>query len=102
MLVLALCLQALPAAVPRPAGRSPGTSRAGFRTRTSFIISFQPGLSEEEIAAFYQEYNLTQMDDLDPVAAEEGRTLALAFVPADVTPSLVDNVAVTAAQAMPS
>ena len=92
VLVLALCLQALPAAVFAQQGEAQEQVAPAF-VPGQLIISFQPGLSEEEIAAFYQEYNLTQMDDLDPVAAEEGRTLALAFVPADVTPSLVDNVA---------
>ena len=92
VLVLALCLQALPAAVFAQQGEAQEEVAPAF-VPGQIIISFQPGLGEEEIAAFYQEYNLTQMDNLDPSAPDEGRLLALAFVPADVTPSLLDNVA---------
>ena len=56
VLVLALCLQALPAAVFAQQGEAQEQVAPAF-VPGQLIISFQPGLSEEEIAAFYQEYN---------------------------------------------
>lgn len=57
------------------------------------IIAFHQWVTEDEIEEFYQKYDLTQMDDLNPVAAEESETLVLAFVPADVTTELVSTLA---------
>ena len=44
------------------------------------IIRFQPALTEEEIQEFYQEYGLTEMDDLDRAPADQKRPLKLTFV----------------------
>lgn len=54
------------------------------------IIRFQPSLSAEEIKAFYQEYGLTEMDDLDPAPEGQDRPLRLAFVPSDVDQQLLN------------
>jgi hypothetical protein len=56
------------------------------------IIRFQPELTPEEIQAFYQEYGLTEMDDLDPAPADKDRPLKLAFVPVDVDQGLIDTL----------
>lgn len=56
------------------------------------IIRFQPGLTPEEIQAFYEEYGLTEMDDLDPAPTDEERPLKLAFVPVDVDQELIDTL----------
>src|SRR5215203_7555803 len=53
------------------------------------IIRFKPSVTPEEIDAFYQEYGLTEMDDLDPAPGGEERALRLAFVPADVDQELI-------------
>ncbi len=56
------------------------------------IIRFQPTLTPDEIQAFYQEYSLTEMDDLDPAPTEEVKPLKLAFVPVDVNQELIDTL----------
>ncbi len=56
------------------------------------IIRFQPGTTQEEIDAFYQEYGLTEMDDLDRAPTEETDPLKLAFVPVEVNQSFIDTL----------
>lgn len=56
------------------------------------IIRFQDGLSPEEIAAFYKEYGLTEMDDLNRQTVTAGQELKLTFVPVDVNQTLIDTL----------
>ena len=86
-LAFVLCLQLLPAATVAQQEEVTADFVPG-----QLIIAFQPWVTTEEIDEFYQEYNLTQMEDLDPGAPEDSQALVLAFVPADVTPNLVDTL----------
>ncbi|MFN2202119.1 MAG: CARDB domain-containing protein [Caldilineaceae bacterium] len=56
------------------------------------IVAFQPWVTQDEIDEFYQEYDVTVMEDLDPAASEDNPPLVLAFVPADITPNLVTMI----------
>ncbi len=56
------------------------------------IIRFQEGLGAEEIDAFYQEYGLTEMDDLNRLAVVAHQELKLAFVSVDVDQTLIDTL----------
>src|SRR3954467_11920830 len=56
------------------------------------IIKFQPSLTPEEIQAFYTEYGLTEIDDLDPAPSDADRPLKLTFVSTDVDQSLIDTL----------
>ena len=54
------------------------------------ILRFQPGLTPEEITAFYQEYGLSEMEDLNRAPEAEAAALKLAFVPVEVNPSFIE------------
>lgn len=57
------------------------------------IVSFAPGTTDAQIDEYYDRYNLTEMDDLNPAATVDGAALTrLAFVPADVSPELVASL----------
>jgi subtilase family serine protease/subtilisin family serine protease len=56
------------------------------------IIRFQPGVTPDEIAAFFQEYGLTEMDDLDRAPVDAADALKLAFVPVEVNQSFIDTL----------
>ncbi len=96
ILAAVLVLQALPfsliAQETEPAQEQPGDELLPAFAPGQLIIAFQPWVTEDEITEFYEEYDLTHMENLDPAAPEDSAALVLAFVPADVTPSLVDTM----------
>lgn len=60
------------------------------------IIRFQPGTTDEEIAAFYQEYNLREEEDLNGVQTESDDTTAselkLAATSEEIVPAFVSEL----------
>lgn len=56
------------------------------------IIRFQPEVTPEEIDAFFQEYGLTEMDDLDRAPTDAPEPLKLAFVPVEVNQPFIDTL----------
>ena len=67
-LIIALCLQVLPTASlaqEQPPAQDEEILPAFVPGQ--LIIAFQPWVTEDEIAEFYQEYNLTHMDDVQTI-----------------------------------
>ncbi len=56
------------------------------------IIRFAPGVTAEQIDAFYKEYGLTEMDDLHRTPTPETAALKLTFVPVEVNQPLIDRL----------
>src|SRR5262249_40396011 len=56
------------------------------------IIKFQPSLTPDEIQAFYKEYGLTEIDNLDPAPSDADRPVKLTFVATDIDQSLLDTL----------
>ncbi|MEX1018249.1 MAG: S8 family serine peptidase, partial [Litorilinea sp.] len=56
------------------------------------IISFHATVTPEEVEAFYAEYGMVEMDDLDPNPNKESGEIRLAFVPVEVNTEVVDDL----------
>ena len=98
LLVITLATLTVPGVQPLFAQQSPEVPATSEQPLApdfvpgQLIIRFQPTLTPDEIQAFYQEYGLTEMDDLDPAPSDEERPLKLAFVPVDVNQTLIDTL----------
>ncbi|GIV78085.1 MAG: hypothetical protein KatS3mg050_2479 [Litorilinea sp.] len=57
------------------------------------IIRFQPGVTQAEAEAFYQEHGLVQKDNLDEDRTDDAVELRLAAVPGDITQELLAQLA---------
>ncbi|MCC6167020.1 MAG: S8 family serine peptidase [Caldilineaceae bacterium] len=90
ILVLLACLPALGA--PTARAQELDQPLVPAYVPGQLIIRFQDGLSPEEIDAFYKEYGLTEMDDLNRQIVVAGEQLKLAFVPVDVNQPLIDTL----------
>mgnify|MGYP005848726795 CR=1 FL=1 len=94
LLLCSLVLTGLlaPAASPLVAQTTPDPGVAPAFVPGQLIIRFQPDATPEQIDAFYKEYGLSEMDDLNRSPVADTRPLKLAFVPVEVTQALLDTL----------